>query len=160
MESFTAPADVAHAIQLSVAPVFLLTAIAGMLNLLSGRLARAVDLTRAAYDRVGRQPAIAALPPVLARRILIIHWAIRLHVCAGLCICLVVVTIFLGDHVAPDLSIAMAVFFIGSMALMTAGLGLLLVEIGLATRITQFEIDALEAEVKRRRAAGAGMAEG
>jgi hypothetical protein len=36
--------DVARAIQLALAPVFLLTGIAGLLNVMTNRLARIVDL--------------------------------------------------------------------------------------------------------------------
>ncbi|MBA4072961.1 MAG: hypothetical protein C0497_14150 [Gemmatimonas sp.] len=39
-------ATIAHVIQLSVAPVFLLTGIAGLLNVLTGRLARVIDRAR------------------------------------------------------------------------------------------------------------------
>lgn len=38
--------DIAHAIQLALAPVFLLTGIAGILNVMAGRLARIVDRGR------------------------------------------------------------------------------------------------------------------
>ena len=38
--------DVGHAIQLALAPVFLLTGIAGMLNVMAGRLARIIDRGR------------------------------------------------------------------------------------------------------------------
>jgi hypothetical protein len=38
--------DVAHAIQLALAPVFLLTGIAGILNVMAGRLARIIDRGR------------------------------------------------------------------------------------------------------------------
>lgn len=38
--------DVPHAIQLALAPVFLLTGIAGMLNVMAGRLARITDRGR------------------------------------------------------------------------------------------------------------------
>jgi len=39
-------ATIAHVIQLSVAPVFLLTGIAGLLDVLTGRLARIIDCGR------------------------------------------------------------------------------------------------------------------
>ena len=43
----TAPlTDISHVIQLAIAPVFLLTAIATILNVLAGRLGRAVDRRR------------------------------------------------------------------------------------------------------------------
>lgn len=43
---------IAEAIQLSVAPVFLLTGVAGMLNALSSRLARVIDRGRQLEDRL------------------------------------------------------------------------------------------------------------
>jgi hypothetical protein len=42
--------DVAHAIQLSLTPVFLLTGIAGILNVMAGRLARIIDRGRRLTD--------------------------------------------------------------------------------------------------------------
>ena len=43
--------SITHAIQLAVAPVFLLTGIAGMMNVLSSRLARVVDRRRFLLQR-------------------------------------------------------------------------------------------------------------
>jgi hypothetical protein len=42
--------DVSHAIQLALAPVFLLTGIAGILNVMAGRLARIIDLSMRAEE--------------------------------------------------------------------------------------------------------------
>jgi len=44
--------DISHVIQLSVAPVFLLTSIGTILGVLSTRLARIVDRARALNDRL------------------------------------------------------------------------------------------------------------
>ncbi|MDD2546877.1 MAG: DUF2721 domain-containing protein [Burkholderiaceae bacterium] len=43
--------DITHSIQLSVAPVFLLTAVAGMIGAVAGRLARIIDRARVVEDR-------------------------------------------------------------------------------------------------------------
>ena len=43
--------DVGHAIQLALAPVFLLTGIAGILNVMAGRLARIIDRGRQLTER-------------------------------------------------------------------------------------------------------------
>jgi len=40
MQLFTPLGDVGHVIQLAIAPVFLLTAVGALLNVLTGRLAR------------------------------------------------------------------------------------------------------------------------
>ena len=43
---------VTHAIQLAVAPVFLLTAVAAMIGTVAGRLARIIDRARILEDRI------------------------------------------------------------------------------------------------------------
>ena len=47
--------DVAHAIQLALAPVFLLTGIAGILNVMAGRLARIIDRGRHLTETPARE---------------------------------------------------------------------------------------------------------
>jgi hypothetical protein len=42
---------VTHGIQLAVAPVFLLTAVSGMIGAVAGRLARIIDRARTVEDR-------------------------------------------------------------------------------------------------------------
>ncbi len=44
--------SITHSIQLSVAPVFLLTAVAGMIGAVAGRLARIIDRARVVEERV------------------------------------------------------------------------------------------------------------
>lgn len=46
------PDEIAHIIQLSIAPVFLLTGVGTLLNVLSGRLARIIDRARALEQRL------------------------------------------------------------------------------------------------------------
>lgn len=148
METLTLTAGVAQVIQLSVAPVFLLTAIAGMLSVLSGRLSRIIDRARYIQTLASSDQEKAGLTShfdtsVLKRRIWLIQWAIRLYVIAALLICLVVVALFVGDFVGPNLSPAIAGFFIMAMLMLIAGLLLFILEVGLATRQTQLEIDFL-----------------
>lgn len=45
------PAAITHGIQLAVAPVFLLTAVSGMIGAVAGRLARIIDRARVVEDR-------------------------------------------------------------------------------------------------------------
>jgi hypothetical protein len=47
--------DVARAIQLALAPVFLLTGIAGLLNVMAGRLARIIDRGRYLTETPARE---------------------------------------------------------------------------------------------------------
>ena len=74
--------DITHVIQLSIAPVFLLTAIAGFVNALLGRLARAIDRRRtldellpAYQDETETRTHMEYELALLARRIMLIMWA-------------------------------------------------------------------------------------
>lgn len=84
--------DIAHLIQLSVAPVFLLTGIATLLNVLSGRLARIIDRARVLEQRLDSpDPHHAAVIGnelrVLERRGRLIYHAIKLSTIAALLVC-------------------------------------------------------------------------
>lgn len=59
--------DVTKAIQLALAPVFLLTAIAGLLNVMTGRLARIVDRGRGLTE--GRNGSASAPEESVAREV-------------------------------------------------------------------------------------------
>jgi len=85
--------DVSHVIQLAIAPVFLLTAIGTLLNVLAGRLGRAVDRRRvltAGLPSLDEQHAATARGELafVARRVKIIYAAIALAVTSALLICL------------------------------------------------------------------------
>lgn len=132
--------DVAHVIQLAVAPVFLLTAIATLINAMGTRLGRIVDRRRVVNARLEAQatgPEATALEGEirrLARRSLTIYHAIFCVVLAALLVCLVVASAFVGALLHIDLAPAVAVLFILAMLSMTAGLALLLREIYWAVR--------------------------
>jgi hypothetical protein len=145
--------DIARVIQLAVAPVFLLTAIAALITTYNNRLGRCVDRRRVLLDRLapaGGGPAVFAEPGaqqiplpgqaestqselvLLARRIRFIYAAILCAVIAALMICLVVAGAFLGALAAIELSRLVAVLFILAMFSLIASLGLFLREIYLA----------------------------
>jgi uncharacterized protein DUF2721 len=130
----------AQVIQLSVAPVFLLAGIAGLLGVLSTRLARIIDRARVIERRIpqARTDEQRALmrreTKVLWRRIALINWAIRLCITGALAVCLVIVTLFLGEFVAVNIALIVAVLFVTAMVLIVAGLMFLLTEVGLSTR--------------------------
>ena len=129
--------DITHAIQLAVAPVFLLTAIGTLITALNNRLGRAVDRRRVLQERLQRaaQDDVAQLLAelaTLAQRSRIIYFAILGAVAAALLVCLVVVCAFIGALLSIDLSKAVAVLFILSMCALVVSLGLFLREIFLA----------------------------
>lgn len=148
MESLTSTASIAQEIQLSIGPVFLLTAIAGMLTVLTGRLTRAVDRANAVSSAPHLDDEQSGVLSdhqsfALLHRIRLIEWAIRLNVSAALFICLVVVALFTGDYVEQNLSSAIAGLFIFAMVLLIVGLLLFLREVRLAAQQTRRDIEIL-----------------
>jgi len=132
-------AAITHAIQLAIAPVFLLTAIGTIINALIGRLARAVDRRRqieeilSAYEGETRANLEMELA-ILARRILIVIRAIALAVLSALLVCLLIGTAFAAAFVSIDLSRPVAGLFILSMIALTAALLFFLREVFLAAQ--------------------------
>ena len=132
-------AQIAHIIQLAVAPVFLLAGIGSILNVLAHRLARVVDHARRLEARVPDEAEelkardIKALA-VLDRRMAYTHWAIGLCTAAALLICLVVVVLFVADLIAINFAIPVSLLFIAAMISLTLGLLLFLAEVTVATR--------------------------
>ena len=131
---------VAEIIRTAVTPVFLLVGIAGMLNTLSGRLARVIDRKRFVDRNILRTPdslcgdALRLEGRRLEQRIRLVNWSIRAFVGGALVVCLVVVALFLGDIAAPSLAGIIASLFMLAMLLIISGLILLLGEVGVATR--------------------------
>ena len=129
--------DITHAIQLAVAPVFLLTAIGTLITALNNRLGRAVDRRRIVTDRLQHatqdEAAVARSElATLARRSRLIYFSILAAVTAGLLVCLVVACAFVGALLAIELSEGVAVLFILAMVALIASLALFLREIFLA----------------------------
>lgn len=130
MQALPESLSIAQEIQLSVAPVFMLTAIAALLTLLFNRMSQAQDQIRVLGEPPEGEGMVAgpdmAVTKVLAARVSRLQWAIRCNVTAAILICAVVVSIFVGDYLVPDLSNLIAVLFIAAMALLASGFMLLL----------------------------------
>jgi hypothetical protein len=136
---------VAHVIQLSVAPVFLLTAIAGLLGVLLNRLARAVDRAREIESVLERKDvphadALLSEHAVCARRSAMILRAIALCVIAGLLVCAVIVGLFVTAYYkwTPDISRVLAAIFSCALIALIAGLLIFLREVYIATASLRF----------------------
>jgi hypothetical protein len=131
---------IASVIQLAVAPVFLLAGIAGLLGVLSTRLGRIIDRTRVIERRVPlakldeQRALLRTETTLLWRRIALINWAIRLCVSGALAVCLVIMSLFVGEFVAFNMAAAIAVLFVAAMVLIISGLVFLLREVSLATQ--------------------------
>ena len=134
--AFHAP-EIAGVIQLAIAPVFMLTALAGIISALNIRLGRAVDRRR---DLELRLPAMGAEEKpsaktelgVIERRIRFVYLSILFAVVSGLFICLLIVGAFAAAFVAADVSRTIAAMFACAMVALIACLLLFLREIFLA----------------------------
>jgi Protein of unknown function (DUF2721) len=127
---------IARTIQLAVAPVFLLTALGTILNVLANRLARVVDRARALANRRFDPSLSGSLPPdeevkLLARRRTLVNAAITSATISALLVCLVTAIAFLGFTLKRDFSNAIAWLFISAMVAFIAALLLFLREIAL-----------------------------
>ena len=138
-----------NTIQIALGPVFLLVATGGVLNVITGRLARVVDRSRdlmvshgnttgAAHDRV-----VAELR-IIDQRMDIINWSIALCVACGIVVCVMVAMLFLFGSGQAALAIPVAAAFIIAMMLMLSALILFLVEVRLAIRTIHVPLELLE----------------
>jgi membrane glycosyltransferase len=135
---------VAHTIQLSVAPVFLLTALGTFLGVLSTRLGRIVDRARAVRERLrgagaDDKPPLHAELDLLRRRRQLVNMAITSGVAAALLVCAIISSLFLGSILKANVSTLAAVLFVAAMLAFTAALLLFLREILMAVANVTFD---------------------
>jgi hypothetical protein len=130
--------DIARVIQLSVAPVFLITGIAGLLSVLSGRLGRTIDRSRVLHALPGNDDIDRELS-VLSRRAKLIYRAITLGTASALLVCLVIVSLFLSAFVTFPIGSVIAVLFVAAIIALIAALVLFLREVFLATRALRIQ---------------------
>ena len=126
-------------IEFAVAPVFLLTGIAGFLNVMSSRLGRISDRVRVAERQIHTlsDPHIVDRSKreikVLWRRVKVINWAIGLCVTSGLLVCSVIMALFAGSLWIVNLKTPVIVLFILAMIFLIIALIVFLIEVKLAT---------------------------
>ncbi|NQY92600.1 MAG: DUF2721 domain-containing protein [Campylobacteraceae bacterium] len=116
---------VSHLIQLSVAPVFLLAGVAGLLNVFTGRLARIIDKVERldAFEEAKRKADNNHVPTAeqikrrsfLTMRMENTNLAILFCTTTGLLVALVIVTIFLSEMMSFDGATSIATLFIVAM---------------------------------------------
>jgi len=137
--------DVAHAIQLALAPVFLLTGIAGILNVMAGRLARIIDRGR----KLTEQP----LPPELQHgetvqvelhslehRRHLASAAITACTFSALLVCTVIAGLFLEVLLRVELKWFVGMIFTGATLALVVGLAYFLREVHLATKTVRIPV--------------------
>jgi len=132
------PADIAHVIQVAVAPVFLLSGIGAMLGVFVARLGRIIDRSRILNERLGNaskdcSPQIHHELAMLSRRSRLMDRASVLATAAGCFVCLVIVALFVDYLFGYDQSVPVAALFLLSMLCFIGAFGYFLREVLLAT---------------------------
>jgi Protein of unknown function (DUF2721) len=138
-------ATVTHGIQLAVAPVFLLTAVSGLIAAVAGRLARIIDRARSLENRLetgGVEPARAEKMYTelqqLRKRGWLVNGAIALLTFCALLIGLTIILLFLGEAAEiATFKIATICFLSGVICFLFA-LVCFLAETLMATRLLKF----------------------
>jgi len=150
--------DVPHAIQLALAPVFLLTGIAGLLNVMAGRLARIIDRGRQLTDKPVPHEQLGDTARVelqnLDRRRHFASAAITACTLSALFVCTVIAALFLEVLLQVELKWLVGLLFTGSTLTLVIGLAYFLREVHLATRTVRIPVSA----AKRQSGAGNGSA--
>ncbi len=135
---------ISHAIQLAIAPVFLLTGVAGLLNVMATRLSRVIDRARmfestwAGLDDEARAVALQEVHN-LERRRRVCSWSINYCTAAALLVCLVIVVLFADEFFATDLRLLAGALFVAAMVAVICGLSCFLREVYLATHTTSID---------------------
>jgi len=142
---------IAHTIQLALAPVFVLVAIGNIMNLLSTRLSRVVDRSRALQERHGKTEGrehdlVVREIRVIDRRIKLVGQALRLLVGSGLSIGLTVALLFFEELVSADLQRIAAGTFLLAIGLLMWALVLVLHETQSASAALRIPDEYLERE--------------
>jgi hypothetical protein len=129
--------DIAHAIQLAVAPVFLLSGIGVFLGVLTNRLARIVDRARKVEESLrqaltGSAEESRSQLQVAARRARLINVSITLSTIAALLVALVVALLFASTFVPINLAGSVALLFVLAMVALVGALLSFLLEVRVA----------------------------
>jgi hypothetical protein len=128
--------DIAHVVQSSVAPVFLLTGVASTLGVLTNRLARLVDRARSLEAQLEREPAhrgaLLGDLRVMERRARYINTAITMCTVAALLVALVVVSLFADAFLGLELAAAVALLFVAAMLCLAVAYIAFFVEVRIA----------------------------
>lgn len=129
--------DVPQAIQLALGPAFLLTGIAGLLNVMAGRLARIIDRGRRLTESGAVSPemlaALQAEIQGLDRRRYLASAAITGCTLSALLVCMVIATLFLETFLDAPLHGLVGLLFTGATLALVVGLAYFLREVHLAT---------------------------
>jgi len=135
---------VTHGIQLAVAPVFLLTAVAAMIGTAAGRLSRIIDRARIIEDRIEAAKVGASMAPAYdeLKRLRLRGWLVNVCIalltfCAIL-IGLTIVALFIGETTELQILRIATVSFLSGVISFLLALLCFFTETLLATRLLKF----------------------
>lgn len=141
------PSSVISSVQLAVAPVFFLTAVAGMTSAVAGRLARIIDRARIVEDRVRSSTDNDFIDrglrelSYLRTRGRIANGSIGLLTLCGFLIGLTIIFLFVGQAWVADQGYHIAVFsFLAGVVSFIAALACFMWETVLATDLLNFNV--------------------
>lgn len=136
---------VTHGIQLAVAPVFLLTAVSGMIAAVAGRLGRIIDRARFLENRLEDGGVEASLSirmyaelQQLRHRGWLVNSCIALLTFCAILIGTTIVLLFLGETTALSIPKIATVCFLSGVICFLLALLCFLTETLLATRVLKF----------------------
>lgn len=137
---------ITQGIQLSVAPVFLLTAVSGMIGAVAGRLARIIDrarhvedLARGSQDADFLQRCTLELSE-LRQRGRLANGCIALLTCCAFLIGLTIILLFLGETTGFQSARWAVVGFLAGVVCFLLALLCFLAETIIATRLLNFQL--------------------
>jgi hypothetical protein len=144
--------EMAHVIQLSIAPVFLLTGVGTLLNVLSGRLARIIDRARVLEQRLEtpespRSAATLHELHALVRRGKLINQSIKISTISALLASFLIAALFASSMLHYSTHLIVSGFFVAVMLTCIVSLSLFLREVYFA--IETFDI-GLPAEIREK----------
>ena len=138
-------ATVTHGIQLAIAPVFLLTAVSGMIAAAAGRLARIIDRARFLENRLeeggiqeSRASGMYAELTQLRHRGWLVNVCIALLTLCSLLIGVTIILLFLGETAELQILKIASVSFLSGVVCFLLALVCFLAETLLATRLLRF----------------------
>jgi hypothetical protein len=134
---------ISHGIQLAVAPVFLLSAVAALIGALATRLSRIIDRARHIEERladgnVGNEDAAYWELKRLRLRGRVVNWSVGLLVTCAMLIGATVMTLFLGETTVPSSERLVSWSFLGGITSFVLALMCFLAETLLATHTLRF----------------------
>jgi Protein of unknown function (DUF2721) len=139
------PDTISHGIQLAVAPVFLLTAVAGMIGVVANRLARIIDRARAVEaglkgSSVSPQEKARGVGELaeLRNRGLLANGSIGLLTLCAFLIGATIVLLFLGETIELPMLRLSIVSFLSALGCFMLALACFFAETLIATRLLNF----------------------